>query len=415
MNKKEIHNIVLYTLGSLVSNLGSIIYSFAIGLHVLSITGSGIKFAITLVISFLPSLIITPFAGVFADKFDKKKIVIAMDILNGLLFISFSIYINIFGFNLIGIYVTAFLTNIITSFFGISFDAARPQLVTKPHLQKVNSIGQIATGITSILGPFLGGLVYALVDIKIFIIINGFSFILSALTELFIDFNYNKKINLDTEILTVKAIFSSLKEGYNYLINKKNIMQLYSLFIGLNILISFAIQVPLPFILNNILKINPKLYGIIFGFLPVGIILGAITVNFFTKRFEYKKLFLSLCYISGFLITVLGLPYFFPMITSSTLSILLFFSFITITFGFMISLIDIPLLTLIQSTVDENYLGRVWGILLPMIKVVNPIGFLISGFLIELINPYLIPLISGILFVLFVFSKKNKVLNIQDN
>ena len=415
MNKKEIYNIILYTLGSLISNLGSTIYSFAIGLYVLDITASSIQFAITLMISFLPSLLITPFAGVFADKFDKKKIVILMDILNGLLFISFYIYINIFGFNLIGIYITAFLTNIITSFFGISFSAAKPQLVNKIHLEKVNSIDQIFGGITRILAPFLGGLVYALIDIKIFIIINGFSFILSALTESFIDFNYNKKINLITEVLTIKNILKSLKEGYYYLIKQKDIMQLYSLFIGINILISFAIQVPLPFILNIMLKINPKLYGIIFGFLPVGIILGGISVSFFTKRFKYKKIFLTLSYIFGFLVTILGLPYFFPIITSTTLLILLFFSFINIVFGFLISLFDIPLVTLIQSTVDENYLGRVWGILLPMIKVVNPIGFLISGILIELVNPYLLPFISGILFILFVFSKKNKFLNMENN
>ena len=92
---KEMKNLILYGLGRAVSSFGSIIYSFAIGLYVLNTTGSGMKFAVTLLVAFLPSLILTPFAGVLADKFDKKKIVVRMDLLNGLLFVLFYFYISV--------------------------------------------------------------------------------------------------------------------------------------------------------------------------------------------------------------------------------------------------------------------------------------------------------------------------------
>ncbi len=82
-------------------------------------------------------------------------------------------------------------------------------------------------------------------------------------------------------------------------------------------------------------------------------------------------------------------------------------------FGLIISLVDVPFATHIQSTVDSKYIGRVWGILIPMIKIANPIGFLLSGFLIEIINPFLIPFISGIIFILFTVISGRKMININ--
>ena len=72
-NKKERLNFILFSLGKFVSIFGASIYSFAMGLHVLEITGSGLSFAMTLIVSIIPMLIINPFAGVVADKFDKKR------------------------------------------------------------------------------------------------------------------------------------------------------------------------------------------------------------------------------------------------------------------------------------------------------------------------------------------------------
>ena len=115
MKNIERNNVLLYSLGSLVSNLGSTIYSFAIGLYVLNITGSGMQFAMTLIVSLIPAIILTPFAGVLADKFDKKKIVVRMDLLNGVLFIGFFLWISKFGISVFSIYVTTFMTNFITN------------------------------------------------------------------------------------------------------------------------------------------------------------------------------------------------------------------------------------------------------------------------------------------------------------
>lgn len=84
-NKKrnqELRNICLYSIAKTVSIFGSSMYSFALGLYVLHITGSALNFAITLILGTIPMIVMNPFAGVIADKVDKKKLVVCMDLLS---------------------------------------------------------------------------------------------------------------------------------------------------------------------------------------------------------------------------------------------------------------------------------------------------------------------------------------------
>jgi len=329
-----------------------------------------------------------------------------MDLINGLLFIGFFAYIARFGITLTGVYLTSFFTNVITSIFSIAFEASKPQLVYKDKLQTINALSQIIHAGTAIVGPILGGMAYAFLDIKLFILFNGLSFVISGLSELFINFKFNAKKSVESKILHMREVIQSLKEGYLYILDQKAIMSFYGMFIAINILMSLAIQVPLPYILNEYIGINPKLYGVVFSCLPFGMIFGAIVVGPVLKRVPMDYLFSKISIVSGFLVIMIGLPFFLPALVEKTTYIVMFYGSCMLTFGVILSLIDIPFATFIQKNVDQQYLGRVWGILIPMIKIVNPIGFLLSGFLLENINPYLIPIFSGVIFLIFSLYKK---------
>lgn len=68
-------------------------------------------------------IVMNPFAGVIADKVDKKKLVICMDLLSGLLLITVYILSSYYGLNLFIIYTTTFLMTVFTTFFGIGLEA----------------------------------------------------------------------------------------------------------------------------------------------------------------------------------------------------------------------------------------------------------------------------------------------------
>ena len=144
-----------------------------------------------------------------------------MDLLSGCLLIAVYILSSHYGLNLFIIYTTTFLMTVFTTFFGIGLEAAKPNIVSKERLMSLNSISKIIDSISLILGPMLGGIVFAVFDMKTFIIINGISFILSAISILFINFKLCEQyINEECSIREIKFI-KDIKEGYSYLMERK--------------------------------------------------------------------------------------------------------------------------------------------------------------------------------------------------
>ncbi len=100
-------------------------------------------------------------------------------------------------------------------------------MVTKERLMSINSISKIIDSISLILEYMLGGIVFAVFDIKIFIIINGISFILSAISILFINFKlFEQNINEECSIREINFI-EDIKEGYSYLLERKSLKKYF--------------------------------------------------------------------------------------------------------------------------------------------------------------------------------------------
>ncbi len=289
-SNQELRNICLYSIAKTVSIFGSSIYNFALGLYVLQITGSALNFAITLILGTIPMIVMNPFAGVIADKVDKKKLVVCMDLLSGCLLITVYIVSSYYGLNLFIIYTTTFLMTGFTTFFGIGLEAAKPNIVSKERLMSLNSISKIIDSISLILGPMLGGIVFAVFDMKTFIIINGISFILSAISILFINFKLcEQNINEECSIREINFI-KDIKEGCSYLMERESLKNTFRILISFNFFLGFAVTVPLPYIINTVLNLSSKQFGLIQGTFPIGMIVGAIIVKKITNRFSYSNL-----------------------------------------------------------------------------------------------------------------------------
>lgn len=224
-------------------------------------------------------IVMNPFAGVIADKVDKKKLVVCMDVLSGCLLITVYILSSYYGLNLFIVYTTTFLMTVFTTFFGIGLEAAKPNIVSKERLMSLNSISKIIDSISLILGPMLGGIVFAVFDMKTFIIINGISFILSAISILFINFKLCEQyINEECSIRKIKFI-KDIKEGYSYLMERESLKNTFCILISLNFFLGFAVTVPLPYIINTVLNLSSKQFGMIQGTFPIGMIVGAMLVK----------------------------------------------------------------------------------------------------------------------------------------
>ncbi len=402
-------NMLLYGAGKLVSLFGAQIYSFAISLYVLKLTNSGMTFATSLVFSMLPRVLMGPIAGVAADRIDRKKIVLSMDILCGILMLSFYGIAVLDEIRLAYIYGFSFLLTTLNTFFDVAIDASKPNLVDREDIFRINSIGQGIMSVAAISGPFLGGLIYAIVDIKAFLLINGISFILSAISEAFIDFGYNANSNESESNGKNEGFIKELKEGFSYFINDKIIFNIMSFSLLINFLMQLSITVPIPYFLNNVVMLSPLKYGIVKAFMPVGMLLGAISLSMLPQKEKlYKRLMLLMTIFIIFVFTM-GIP--MMSISMSADVIFIFYLIAMGGLGFTIAWIDIPLLSVMQRETPDEIRGRVFGLIGTAAIAIAPLGVILAGILLELVPMWLLPMVSGLLLsIRMLFFMKNEAI-----
>ena len=391
-------NIALYFMGSLVSNLGTFMYNFAIGFYVLKLTGSGQTFALSILFGMVPRIILAPFAGVLADKIDRKKMTVLMDLLSGFLLIGIYIIAQFTTLNLTLIYLSSALLTVFNTFFGISLGASIPNLVNKERLVKVNSMRTMVDSVASIAGPVLGGVVYSLIGIEYFLLLNGISFVCSGISELFINFNiHNYKVN---ESIKAQSFGDTLREGFEYLKQHKLIIGLLKYILFINFIAS-SIQISLPYTTIQVLGATSSQYGLIQMGFPVGMLLMSFIYMVFNKNHKniFKKTTVSM-FQFGVVLMFLGLPS-NPLLSGFSTEVHMVLTFVvSFVLGMIIIAINIPIQTMMQLSIDDAYRGRVGGVISMMSQAIMPIGILTFGYLIDQISSYLIPIISGILILL---------------
>ena len=400
-------NLGLFIIGKLISVFGSAIYTFAIGLYVLKQTGSGFSFALTLFVGLIPTIIFSPVAGYMSDRFDKKKIVVSMDFANGMIFLILFILTLKFELNQPMIYISTFMTTVFTTFFGIAFEAAKPNLVADEKLMSINSLSKAIDSTALILAPVLGGLIFAFTDIKTFILINAVCFIFSAGIETMIDFNYN--IKSTAEINDDGGFVEDIKDGLTYIRKSSEIVKMINVLVILNFFISFSVTVPLPYIINNLLNLSSNQYGIIQGAFPVGMILGAVVVGKIIEKIDYMKLLIFSSITLSVAIALLGLP--LILADASSLAYMIYYISIMVIFGIAISFIDVPILWLMQKSIPDNLRGKVLSISMSIVKLIAPLGLVISGMIINSVPVYIMTFAGGgilMLSNLMILNQKNK-------
>lgn len=400
-------NLGLFIIGKLISVFGSAIYTFAIGLYVIKQTGSGFSFALTLFVGLIPTIIFSPVAGYMSDRFDKKKIVVFMDFANGMMFLILFVLTLKFELNQPMIYISTFMTTVFTTFFGIAFEAAKPNLVADEKLMSINSLSKVIDSTALILAPVLGGLIFSFTDIKTFILINAVCFIFSAGIETMIDFNYNVKSK--AEINDDGGFVEDIKDGLTYIRKSSEIVKMINVLVILNFFISFSVTVPLPYIINNLLNLSSNQYGIIQGAFPVGMILGAVVVGKIIEKIDYMKLLIFSSITLSVAIALLGLP--LILADASSLAYMIYYISIMVIFGIAISFIDVPILWIMQKSIPDNLRGKVLSISMSIVKLIAPLGLVISGMIINSVPVYIMTFAGGgilMLSNLMILNQKNK-------
>lgn len=405
----ENRNIYLFASGKAVSILGSSIFSFAIGLYVLKLTGSALNYAMTLMLSVIPMVVISPIAGVIADRVSKKWLVSGMDFINSILFAALFILSIYRELTLPVIYIAIVLLNVFTTFFGIGIETAKPALVSSEKLIRINSLSKLIDSSATVLGPVIGGVVYAFVDIRALILFSSIAFMISAVSEWFIDYEFNLERRLyenHEKSEENKSILSDIMEGWKFFSGNRSLLQLFFLFFMLNMLLGFSVNVPLPYIINEVLRFSSSRFGMINSMFPIGLIIGTLTVEYVMKRIEFRKLLILMNILISIMASVIGLPVILGLDSGMSLA---FYCIVNIIIGIAIAYVDVPVMTILQNEVPRELLGRVLSLIMSLVKAMLPVALLCSGALTSRMPVQLIPAAGAVIpFIYSIFMlKKN--------
>lgn len=284
MNK----NFYIYIAGRFTSGFGDSIQIIGFPLLILDLYGSAKIMALATTVIMITEIMIRPFLGVIADNLNRKKLMINTDILSGLLclIMAFVAYKDMLSLPIIIIYL------VIQSFVSTLFDSASyalmPELVEDKKLEKAYSYMTLINNISSISGPIIGTMLYSFLGIKILLLINGISFLISAVTEILIKYTYNKN-GKTQNILKIKYI-KKIKDGFVYMLKSKKIKYVVSV----SMINSFFIIIPISQYFAFFFKENgfENYYvGIASSVMTAGSLIGATMIIFIKKNFNNKKSF----------------------------------------------------------------------------------------------------------------------------
>lgn len=405
--KKKDFSLLIF--GEMISLIGTQLQDFALALYVLKMTGSALKFASVMAIALLPQLLLGPMAGVLVDWFDRKKIVIILNIINGVV-ISILTIIFYFtgGLKLSYIYVAVILMAINQMMFTPAVGTIIPTIMKKDELIQANSIKSLVQGFAIVASPMLAGTIYGFSGILPILILNSISFILASICEMFINLPKTKRKVTNFNIKQFKADFS---EGILFVKNDKLIFAIVLSAFVINFSLAAISSVGLTFISKNILRVTDFQYGIMSAIICISYIVGPIMVGSLGSKSipkVFKTVISSVCIILGLMAFTVSPIYigFFKtnLITAGSLSLLQFVCCI------FIIILNISLSTMFQEKVPNSMLGRVSSVLNTLCTAACPLGQVIFAFLFDKLSAYAVILLAilPLIFSLIIFSYASK-------
>ncbi|GIN69726.1 MFS transporter [Bacillus sp. J14TS2] len=395
--KRATYHLWTFVSSKMISTFGAQVYAFAISFYILQTTGSAASFAINLLCNIVPRAIAAPFAGYVADKYSRKMIVIFAQIatilaIGGLLTITLT-----FGLSLTAIYVTTAILSLTSTFSGVTFTSSISGLVDQDRIQKAMSFNQMSISFAAIASPAIGGLLYGIISIPVFLALYMMASFIAVLLEATMNFNLfavRREINKEEK----ETMWASMSAGIAYLKFKPVIMTIIWLSLSINFFMG-AFEVGYSYVLIEKLKIASQDFGFTQGAFATGMLLMSIYFSI-TKEVKYPLLVAKRGVLwIGVIIGSMAIPL---IISFSYTTIFTFYIILMLSFGGLVILINTPIQVMMQKQIDDDYKGRIFSILETMSMALMPLGTILYGFLYDLFSAQWILIGSALLLLVAV-------------
>ena len=351
-----------YFFGQGISMLGTWVQNIAMGWLVYRLTGSALLLGSVVFALQVPSLLITPFAGVLVDRFNRRKVLMISQVLPMITSFVLAALVLTNAITVGLILAIAVANGVILAFDTPFRQAFVPDIVTRPEdLGNAIALNSSQYNLARFVGPPVGGFLIVLIGEGWCFFINGLSFAASLVALIMIK---TKSVKRNTSKASVVA---QLVEGIKYSWNFKPIRYLLRL-VGLGGFFGLPFQALLPLFAADILQGDARMLGFLTGALGAGALAGALYLASRKNLMRIPALAFRTSLMFGVALAVFAIsPYKFL-----SMAALVFVGFGMIVFFNSTN-------TLIQSLADEDKRGRVVSLYTLSFLGVTPIGSLAAG------------------------------------
>lgn len=370
-------------IGQFLSMLSSPAVNFAVIIYLSLHYKSAEILAYSGIAGLLPQALIGPFAGVFIDRWDRKKVMIYAD---G--FIALCTFLMSFAFidgeaNLLLVYLLLACRSVGTAFHSPAMQAIAPLLVPKEQLLRVSGINQMLQSVSSIAGPAIGTLAITFLPIGKVLYLDVAGAILAITSLLFVTIPH---VNMESSKASVALVLSDLKIGVRAIYTNKGlcILFLYAMLATFCVM-PVAIMFPLLTIDHYVggkweMSVIEIIWGV--GMLIGGSLLGMLKVSW------SKVVLVNIMHI------VLGITF----VLSGLFPATWFYGFVVVTGvgGIAMSIFSAAFMTIIQEQVRPEMLGRVFSLYFSLAILPSVIGLLFTGLIADSIGVTNAFMISGL-------------------
>lgn len=415
-------NYVLTFLGAFVSNMAALLLNFATSYYILDITENNAFIqGVYLFVCGFTFVVVSLFSGVLSDRFNKAKIMYICDHAKGAVIVVGGLLLLLTQGNntaqLVLLFILAVLYNIIASIFSPASQSLLPFILKEEQLQQGNALLTGMNALVSIIGAVLGAILYTMLPIYTLMFIVGIGYVCSAFSEMFIHYIEEKK----EDKLTIGVVFRELGESFRYLKTKRAILMFCIIALFVNFFFTPLSSNFIPiFVKTDVAEcenylfhelLEPEMWAAVISIcICVGSIIGALVLSA-KKQMEKVARFMKIQFIIlAALIVGSSLAYFFLVDDSNNVNAyLISFCITVLIMGVLLSLVNIPLGTVLARTVDKNMLGKVQSLLNIGSQGLIPIASVLGGLVIEYIGKSeLLFMCSGgfiLITLVFVFNK----------
>ena len=356
-----------FWLGQAISSLGDSFSGFVLPLLVYNLTGSAINLAISSAAYMLPYLLFGLFIGAWADRLDRKRLMIFVDVARAGILATIPLLAT---FNLLTvwwIYAVLFLVSTLGIFFDSAQFAAIPSLVQKQDdLVAANGRIEASYSAARIIGPLLAGVLVAFMPIYDLIFIDAASFLLSAVSLMLIARSFN--VAKERPRTSVRQ---DVVEGLKYVLSHP-VLRNISFMMAIVNFVTASLSAQRILFAKEQLQATDAQLGLIYSANSLGVILLSLLAGRLRKRWPFSKVALGALMIQGLLAVALASTSYFW----AALPIFALMSGVGILF-------NINTGSLRQAIAPNHMLGRVRSIAGVLAWSAIPLGALLGGWIIE--------------------------------